>query len=361
MRATPHTTTMRVSLALMLLIAWAPSILLTGCGGNANSQGSEPEPEASVPAVPVEAALASRGQISAFFSGTATLEAEQEAFVVAKAGGIVEEIFVEEGSAVEAGTPLAKLDDERLALDMERARVTLERMQRESERQKEMFDKQLVSAEEYESVRSEYEAQKAVYDLAVLQVEHTTVRAPITGVVSERFIKVGNMVQSNEQTFRVTDFRPLLAILYVPERELNRLRVGQRAEVRVDALSGDVFPGAVDRVSPVVDPSTGTFKVTVEVDDPTRRLKPGMFGRVSIVSDTRADVILVPRTAVLTEDDEESVFTVEDSVAVRRLVRTGYSDASMIEIAEGVDEGSVVITIGQNNLRDSSRVVVINQ
>ena len=345
----------------MLLLATAP-LINGGCGSEANSQSPETEEqEERLPAVPVEAAVATRGSISAFFSGTATLEAEEEAFVVAKAGGIVEQIFVEEGSYVDAGTPLAKLDDQRLALDMERARVTLEQLEREAARQKEMFEKQLVSAEEYEAVRSNYDAQKAAFDLTELQVKYTMVRAPISGVISERFIKVGNMVQTNAQTFRITDFDPLLAVLYVPERELNKLRVGQRAEVRVDAMAGDVFPGRIKRVSPIVDPETGTFKVTVEVSDRSRQLKPGMFGRVNIVYETRTDAILVPRNAVLTEDDEQTVFAIRDSLAHRTQVVTGFADASMIELVQGVAEGDQVITIGQNNLRDSAHVVVINE
>jgi membrane fusion protein (multidrug efflux system) len=89
-------------------------------------------------------------------------------------------------------------------------------------------------------------------------------------------------------------------------------------------------------------------------------LKPGMFGRVRIVYDTRADVLLVPKEAILAEDDESAVYVVRDSMAFRKVVEVGYSDEAHIEVISGVDLGDVIITTGQNSLRDSSKVEIIN-
>ena len=189
---------------------------------------------------------------------------------------------------------------------------------------------------------------------------YTTVRAPFSGIVSERLIKKGNMVATHAPTFRLTDFDPLLAVMHVPERELNKLRKGQRAELRLDALYGEVFTGAIKRISPIVDPTTGTFKVTIEVRNRSRQLKPGMFGRIRIVYDTRTDVLLVPKEAILAEDDESAVYVVRDSIAYRQVVETGYSNDEHMEIISGIDAGDIIITTGQNSLRDSSKVEVIN-
>ncbi len=342
------------SIALLLAIVGTQ----TAC--NNDAQSKEPEEPDVVASIPVEAAAARAGDISAFFTGTASLEAEGEAVVVAKAGGIVEEIFVEEGTYVNAGTELAKLDDERLLLDLARDEATLKKFERELERQKEFFEKQLISTEEYERVRTDYETQKASFDLAKLSVEYTTVRAPISGVVSARHIKVGNMVQTNQETFTITDFNPLLAVMHVPERELNKLKVGQLATLSVDAMPGESYTGRIKRISPIVDRATGTFKVTVEVRDNSRTLKPGMFGRIRIIYDTHTGVLLVPKEAVVVEDDVASVFLVSDSLAIRSNVKTGYSDVKFIEIVSGLSAGDVIITTGQNNLRDSSIVDVIN-
>ena len=350
---------MRIFTSVLFSIALvAMSLSTTSCSSDAQSKS--PEEEEETPAIPVEATAVTTGDIAAFFTGTASLEAEEEALVVAKTGGVVMEIFAEEGQYVKEGQPLAKLDDERLALEMSRSEAALAKLQRDYERNEELFQKSLISAEEYERIKSDYETQKAARDLAQLELTYTTVTAPFSGIVSERLIKKGNMVVTHAPTFRLTDFDPLLAILHVPERELNKLNRGQRAELRLDALYGEVFTGTIKRISPIVDPTTGTFKVTVEVRDRSRQLKPGMFGRVRIVYDTREDVLLVPKEAILAEDDESSVYLIRDTMSFRQLVETGYSDDAHIEVLSGIDAGDWVITTGQNSLRDSTKVEVIN-
>ena len=348
-----------VNQRLTLTFVVCISLLQIHCNNDARSQ--EQEEEQRAPSVPVETADVARGDISAFFSGTASLEAEQEAMVVAKTGGIVEQIFVEEGNYVKRGAALAKLDDERLVLELQRAQAALARLEGEHTRKKGMYEKQLISTEEYEQINADYETQKSVVDLAKLSVEHSTVRAPIAGVISERLIKVGNMVQTNEATYKITDFTPLLAVMHVPERELNKLSRGQTAQLTVDAIPATTFTGRIKRISPVVDPMTGTFKVTVEVRDRSRRLKPGMFGRVRIVFDTHENTLLVPKQAIVSEDDELAIYqVVDDTLAIRRVVETGYSDESHTELLDEEMADQVVIVTGQNNLRDSSTVEIID-
>ena len=346
----------RFSGLIVLLIC---AIYLVGCS-NAESKPAENEEEEEViPSVPVEAAYVTKGNISAFFTGTASLEAEEEASVATKTSGVVTKIYVEEGDFVRAGQALAKLDGERLALELARTEVSLNNLKREYERNDDLYSKQLISVEEYERVKSEYETQKAAYDLAKLELDYTTVRAPISGIISQRFIKVGNTLQMNEPTFMISDFDPLLAIMYVPERELGKLKKNQSAILSVDALQGSVFSGKIERISPIVDATTGTFKVTIEVQDESRVLKPGMFGRVQIIYDTHQDVQLVPKEAIIEEDDRTSVFVIQDTIAVRVHIERGYTDSDHVEILSGIEEGDRIITAGQGSLRDSSKVEVI--
>lgn len=347
----------QVSRLLILLAFVMLSAYQLGCS-SAQSQPPEEEEE-EAPAVPVEAAMVFRGDISAFFLGTASLEAEEEATVATKASGVVTKIYVEEGDRVRAGQALAQLDGERLALELARTEVTLNKLKREFERNEELYTKQLVSVEEFERVKSEYETQQAAYNLAKLELDYTTVRAPISGIISQRYIKVGNTLQMSNPTFMISDFDPLLAVMYAPEKELGKLQVNQQAQLTVDALSGTVFGGKIKRISPIVDATTGTFKVTIEVRDESRVLKPGMFGRVRIVYDTHNGTLLVPKEAIIEEDSEISLYVVQDSQAFRKTIDRGYVDDRYAEIISGIDEGAQIITAGQGSLRDSSKVEVI--
>ena len=170
-------------------------------------------------------------------------------------------------------------------------------------------------AEAQEKARFDLETQKAAYDIARLELDYTRIVAPIGGVISVRMVKEGNLIQINQSLFRIDDFDPLLAVLNVPERELTTMRPGQTVSMHVDALPGVQFEGAVARVSPVVDAETGTFRVTTEFRDATQRLKSGMFGRVDVVYDQRADALVVPREALIEGDAEAAVFVLEPAPA----------------------------------------------
>jgi membrane fusion protein (multidrug efflux system) len=343
-------------LGTLLLIA-ALLAGIWGCGGRSgsNSNGKKDEEVA----VPVEIAAITKGDIAAYFTGTATIEAEEETDVVAKVGGVVETILVEEGDYVEAGQVLAKLDAEKISVQLEQARANLRKLESNYDRNKDLHEKSLVSTEVFQQVRYEYEHQKAVYDLAELELTYTSIRTPISGVVAERLIKVGNMILPNQATFRVTGFNPLIAVLHVPERQLGRLRVGQKTLLHVDALGDQEFAGRIGRVSPVVDPGTGTIKVTVEVHDATRRLRPGMFARLKIIYDVHSDVVMAPKDAIIAEDRQSAVFVVRDSLAYRQFIDIGYANSTHVEVLSGLQPGDTVVTTGKGSLKDSTKVDIV--
>jgi len=349
---------MATRIAFSALLAALLAVSLAACGGGDDAQ-ADAEKEEEL-AIPVEIAAAHRGAVSAFYRGTTTLEAEHDAEVVARTGGVIERLLVEEGQRVKAGQVMAKIDDARLKLEVERAEANLAQLEQEYRRNKQLHEKQLVSAEAYERLTYGMDSLRADLELARLQLAYTEIRAPFDGIVAQRYIKVGNMIAQNASAFRVTTYDPLIAKLHVPERELNKLLDNQTAELRVDALAGQTFTGLVDRVSPVVDAATGTFTVTVAVSDARNMLKPGMFGRVDIIYDRHEDAVLIPRTAVMTEDAKSAVFVVRDGHAQRQVVTTGYAHNGSIEIVEGLQSGDQVITVGQNSLKDGARVAVTN-
>lgn len=347
------------SALLSALLAVGLVMGLSGCGKGGDAQAAT-DKEAEEVAVPVEIATAYSGPVSAYYSGTTTLEAERDAEVVAKVGGVIEKLLVEEGQRVKAGQVLAKIDDARLKLEVARAEANLAKLEQEYRRNKQLYEKQLVSADAYERLAFELDAMRADVDLAKLQLAYTEIRAPFDGIVAQRHIKLGNMIELNAPVFRVTTYDPLIARLYVPERELNKLVVGQTAALRVDAMPDADFQGVVDRVSPVVDAATGTFAVTVAVHDTNGQLKPGMFGRVNIVHDVHENAVLVPRGAVIIEDAKSTVFVIRDGHAKREIVQTGYANNGSIEILAGLQAGDQVVTVGQNSLKDGALVAIAN-
>jgi membrane fusion protein (multidrug efflux system) len=128
----------------------------------------------------------------------------------------------------------------------------------------------------------------------------------------------------------------------------------------VDALPGRTFSGMVDRIAPVVDSGSGTFRVIAAFDG-RELLQPGMFGRIRIDYDQRADALVVPRAALLDDQSEPAVYVVREGKAVRVPVELGYSQGEWTEIRKGLRQGDPVITAGKVALRDGSAVQVIGQ
>jgi RND family efflux transporter MFP subunit len=339
------------------------TLALQGCMdhavGNEKPGTSRDDGDTDV-AIPVEAVTVETGNMAAIYAGTATLDAEEQAIVVAQITGVVLEILVEEGDFVESGQVLARVETDRYRLEVERASAALKRLQTDFQRKKELFDRQLVSADDFERVSAELQAQQAAYDLARLELEYTEIRAPITGFVSERLVRPGNLVKLHDPVYRVTSYDPLLAVLHVPERKLSVLRNGLDVSVALDAWPGELFSGEIIRISPVVDPDTGTFRVTAEVRDHGGMLKPGLFGRVEVLYDMHENVPVIPRSAVITEDQQSHVFVVNgQGEASRRSVQLGYERAGLVEIRNGVASGETVVTAGKSSLSDGVRVEVI--
>ncbi|MEJ2275596.1 MAG: efflux RND transporter periplasmic adaptor subunit [Woeseiaceae bacterium] len=337
--------------------AFACVLLLGAC--QPGEEAAEEDGEDVAP-VPVETSLPKRGDVYAVYSGTAPIEAFAEADVIAKVEGEVREILFEEGDEVKEGQVLARLDGDRLRLELNESRARLQKMRSDFERNEELREKSLISEGEFEKLRYDLEALEAAYNLASLELDYTKIRAPIDGVISERYIKIGNTIRVGEPMFRVTSFDPLVAYLHVPEREYRRISPGQPVAIDIDALAGQRMLASVTRVSPVVDPDTGTFKITIEIRDEQRRIKPGMFGRMNVVYDTHENVLQVPRSAIVEDMGNETVFVVEDGKAVRRIVQTGYGNEGMVEITEGLDETDAVVTIGQAGLKPDATVTVVN-
>jgi membrane fusion protein (multidrug efflux system) len=367
---------------LITLMFFGLAGLLSAC----NRDGAAAQTKApTVDAVPVEVALAAHGAISASYSGTAALVADHEAQVTAKTSGVLKKLYVEEGMTVKAGQLLAELDDADALAKAKQAEAQMHKAEATFAHAQAAIPKHLIPEYEYEQDKFDLAAQRAAYEAANIQLSYTRIVAPVDGVIAERSIKLGNLVQANQNLFRIVGMNPLQAVLNVPERQLGILKAGQAVQLEADALPGKKFAGSILRIAPVVDPASGTFRVTCQFRDASAILRPGMFARIEIVYDQRADALTVPRSALVEEDGQTSVFVVDKAppapaaktepgkpvaktpvvvpsgfVAHRQLVKTGYSDGDKVEIISGLDAGARVITVGRNAVRDGTAVLVLD-
>ncbi|WP_448481259.1 efflux RND transporter periplasmic adaptor subunit [Pseudoxanthomonas mexicana] len=353
----------RSYLQLALVPVLCGLLVLSACKGGgpaAEAQAKNGEEKKESEAVPVEVAQATRRAVAASYSGTTTLEALGESQVVAKTSGVALAVLVEEGQVVRAGQALVRLDPDRPRLQVAQAAAQMHKLENNYRRAQQLVEQRMISANDVDQIKYDLENARAVYRAASLELSYTTITAPISGVVASRSIKSGNFVQINSPIIRIVDASRLEATLNVPEREIAKLKPGQAVGLAVDALPGKQFTGTVARVAPVVDNGTGTFRVVASFPG-DGELQPGMFSRLNINYDQRADALVVPRTALLEDGGEPAVYVVRDGKAQRTVLKLGYNDAGWVEVREGLKPGEQVVIAGKAALREGSAVQVIGQ
>jgi membrane fusion protein (multidrug efflux system) len=275
--------------------------------------------------------------------------------------GQVEALLVEEGQVVQEGTPLLKIEDRELKVDVEEGTANFDHLQRNFARTDDLFKRNLVNQQDFETQKYQLDQARLRLERSKIRLSYATVRAPFAGVISARETQVGARVGSGTKLFSMVKLDDLVARVFVPGRYLPVVAENQSAVVTSEFLPNRTFKGWVKRISPVIDPKSGTFKVTVGVrGDKPADLPPGLFVGVRVITDTRADAVLIPKRAVVYEGGERYVFTVVNDRAVKKKLTAGFEDPNNVQAVSGFDVGTPVIVLGQSGLKDGSMVRSVN-
>ncbi len=343
----------------------APGTTVPVAPGAAPASKSAAERErqrlSAIEKVPVETAPVVRGPISAFLSFNTTLETEAMVDLYPQTTGQVEALHVEEGKIVKAGDPLLKIEDTELRIDAEESRGNYEQLKRNFARTEDLYARKLINRQDYETQTYQLEQARLRHERASLRHSYTTVRAPFDGVISTRETQVGARVATGTKLFSMVKLDEIVARVFVPGRYLPVVALDQPAVITSEFLPDRSFKGWVKRISPVIDPKSGTFKVTVGVrGEKPAELPPGLFVSVRIITDTRPQAVLVPKRAVVYEGGERYVFTVANDLATKRKLQAGYEDPQNIEVLNAIEPGAEVIVVGHAGLKDGASVRSVN-
>ncbi len=329
--------------------------------------------EAAAP-TPVTVVEARRGPVAVQVATTSSVEAERTAKVLSQTSGVLTEVRVREGDQVAAGQVLARVDPRDRQLALEQAELRLARAEAELSRQARAFEADLVSEYDFDKAKFDRDLAASERETARLELDRTEIRAPFAGRVTEVLLVAGAHLDPAQQLLTLSDFDTLVVRLYLPERDVVGLAPGQRARVRPESEVGEALPGRIREISPVVDPTTGTVKVTVEVPSPRRApsgaatVRPGSFARVVIETGRREDAVLAPKRAVIQSGGDAHVFVVEDGRAIRRAVALGVElDApggALVELVTGDEDrilpGARLVVAGMGSLTPGDPVEVLN-
>jgi RND family efflux transporter MFP subunit len=219
--------------------------------------------------------------------------------------------------------------------------------------------KQPYTQTDFDLAQEKIKLAEAAVDLATIQVNETTIRAPYDGIVAELYITQGTMVGPASPVALFVS-RQMEVVINVEESRIIQIQDGQSAALRVNAYPNQDFPAVVTNIAPVADSATHTFLVKVTPVDDSGKLRAGMYADLSVLVEEKQAALLVPRSAVTLVNEKESVYVVKDNVATLRQVTTGLSDRDSVEIVSGLQPKETVVTAGQANLTDGTKVEVVS-
>ena len=307
--------------------------------------------------LPVEVAVARVDTVRDEIAATGQIEAVQSIDLRPEVDGRIVEFLVREGQEVEQGTPLFKVDDAQLKAQVDQLEAQRDLAQQARARTKELAKQNASSAADLERAEATARSAQAEYDLQRIRLERTTVRAPFTGVVGQRYVSVGDYVTSSTRLASLHTVNPQRAAFQVPERFACLLRPGQEVTFRVAAIPGHDFSGTVDFVDPVVQLPGRTILVKARVPNSERLLQPGMFIEAHLVTAVRPKAIVIPEDAVVPVQGSTLVWVVKDGKVAPQPVGLGVRTPGFVEVTSGVEVGTQVVVGGLELLAPGAPVM----
>ncbi len=337
--------------------------LLVACDGRfgKKNEATEDDQKAAVEeAVPVEIATIGTGEIESVLKMTATLVAEEDVKVLAKAGNELVALKVEEGDRVELGQVLAKLDDRNQKLQVEKSKAALAKAERELKRQQSLFERKMTTEQTYNDAKTEVDQQRLNLNEAMLNLEYTTIRAPITGTITMRAVNLGDQISVGQELFQIINFNSIVARIFVPEKYLPQLKINLPCRIDSPVFGEQSFSGRIRRIAPTVDDRTGTVKVTVALAD-IGPLRKGMYVNVNLVLDVARAAVLVPKKALVYDNDQTYVYRLEAESRVQRVaVEPVLKNREFVQPAAGISVGDRLVVAGQAGLKNNALVKVVD-
>jgi membrane fusion protein (multidrug efflux system) len=346
--------------AASCLAGWC--LAVAACGGAADTPVARGAPERAARdrAVPVTVAPAELGAAARSVTATGTVEPIRTVGVNSRLAGALQSVRVEEGDTVRQGAVLARMETRELEAQLASAEAALEVTRRAAERAEELRKLQIVTAAEYERDRAADAAARATRDQLRTRIGYATIRAPITGIITEKHVEAGDVVAVQARLFAVADRSTLVVRVPVSELDVPGLAAGQDVRVAIDALGGSPVGGRIRRIFPGADTALRMVPVEVALTGPdVHRVLPGYLARVTFETGPSRAALWVPIGAVVGASGSQSVFVIEAGRAARRPVRVGAVREGAVEVVEGLREGDSVVVAGQTELRDGVAVRVV--
>ncbi len=348
---------------------------LLACG----PKGPDPQEVASNPSIPlseerkVEVTEVVPKPISYTVSAVGSLKSLEDVTISSKKSGFIGKIFVKEGDRVKKGQILVQLDDvdARLQLEMSEAKVKEAEVSLETDRStltryQKLLDSKVIPQQTFDDLNLKVKLDETRLTMAKTEVNMARqslsdhrILSPVEGVVHLKVAALGEHVNvaPKDEILKIVQMDPLEIEFYVPESLAGVIHTGSKIQFFVKAFSEEKFFAVIQFISPAADPTTRNVKMKATVQNPSYRLKPGFFAEVFIQTGGNPAALIIPESALFSQEGRFFVYTVRDGVAKRKEVTTGVRFEGKVEVLKGIQKEERVVTSGHEQLSDGIKVV----
>ena len=296
---------------------------------------------------------------------TAEARADDDVTVSAQESGVIVRFFAEKGQRLARGAPIAKIDDAVLRAQVEEARAAADLAHERFLRQRQLWEVEKIGSEiTYLQTKYDADQARARSEQLEARLARTTIRAPVAGVLDDRFVEAGEIVSPGTRVARVIDASRLEVTGGVPERFGSFVREGETAVITFDVLPGRTFEGRISYVGAAIDPRSRTFPIEIVMENPDGLVKPQMIANVRVATERLEDVIVVPRDVLIRTENGYQAFVVAgpagEEVAEARDVTLGASFENRIVVTGGLEPGDRLVVRGQQLVDPGDRVEIVD-
>lgn len=341
-------------LAAILFLAFIVALFIYRVYGRVAGHGGF-----GFPTPVVEVVEAQTEQVDTTVSALGTLQADQAITIRPEITGVVTSIEFEDGQRIEEGDVVIQLDDRELKARLAQAEARLTLTRANYQRAERLLNQGSGTARARDEALNDFKSAEAEVATTKTALDKATIRAPFSGIAGLRQVSIGQFLTAGQPIATLADVDNLRIDFQVSEVFLTQIRQGQDASVTFDALPGKVYRGIIKAVDPVVSTDGRALSVRAVIRNEDDTLRPGLFGRVEIVTETRNSILLPESVIVASPEGGNAVFEVVDGKAKMVRVRIGERRPGAVEILEGVKEGDVVIVAGQLRVHDGGEVEIV--
>lgn len=296
-------------------------------------------------------------QIQPEIQSVGTVHAMQGIMVKAETGGRITHVYFESGKYVEAGTPLIQIYSDTLKAELAANNANLKLSKAEFERQQTLFQKGVGSSSALDQARAKMEADKANVDRIQAELDQTLIKAPFSGRLGLRLVELGEYISPGTSIVNLQTLDPMRVDFSIPEIYLSKLGIDQKVIVKTRSYPDESFTGTVYAYDSVVDPNIRSISVRAKIPNASHKLIPGIFVQVSLLEKDPQNMITVPQSAIIFDEQGNYVYRIVDQHAIKTMVQLGPMAGDRVAIKKGLSEKDVVIFAGQQKIYDGSFVM----